>query len=50
MAVPLMMLEADHSDLVPNIIILRDSHPTGYSRDAGPLRHLSQQHITELFP
>src|SRR5690606_5573269 len=28
MAVPLMMLGADHSDPVSNTIILRDGHPT----------------------
>lgn len=32
MAVPRMMLEADHSDLVQNTIILTDSHPNSQSR------------------
>ena len=44
-----MMLEADRSDLVSNTIILRDSHPLGYLRDAGPLRHLALNRKNALF-
>ena len=37
MAVPHLMLGADRSDSVPNTIILRDSHLSGYARKARPI-------------
>jgi len=44
MAVPRLMFGADQLEPRLNIVILRDSHSSGYSlRSAGPLRHLGMK-------